>query len=179
MSRIGKQILNIPKDVNINIEKGNLTVEGPKGKLERLIPESLVVLKKDPNVLQILAADQNRETSALHGLIRSLVANMITGVSAGFTKVLELKGIGYKGVVNNGTLVLSLGYSHPVEIIPPAGISIIVENNTIIKVQGIDKENVGLVCQKIRKLRPPEPYKGKGIIYEGEVVQRKVGKSSK
>ena len=178
MSRIGKQILSIPKDVKINIENGNLSVVGPKGKLERVIPNCLVV-KKDLDILQILAADDSRETSAIHGLIRSLVANMITGVSKGFTKVLELRGIGYKGVVDKGILVLSLGYSHPVQIVPPTGITIVVESNTFIKVQGIDKESVGLVCQKIRKLRPPEPYKGKGIIYEGEVVQRKVGKSSK
>lgn len=179
MSRIGKQVLNIPKEVKINIENRKLIVEGPKGKLEREIPSSLVILKKDLNILQILASDNSRQTSALHGLIRSLVSNMIFGVSKGFTKILELKGIGYKAAMDKGSLTLTLGYSHPVKISPPVGISIVVENNTLVKVTGVDKESVGLVCQKIRKLRPPEPYKGKGIVYEGEVVQRKVGKSSK
>jgi large subunit ribosomal protein L6 len=179
MSRIGKQTIKIPNQIEVNINESTIVVKGPKGQLTQEIPESLVILKKDPNTLQILRKCETRVARALHGLIRSLVSNMILGVSKGFTKVLDLKGVGYRAAVDKNALNLTVGYTHPVKIVPPAGISISVEGNTTVKIEGIDKEKVGLVAQKIRFIRPPEPYKGKGIMYRGEVIQRKAGKSSK
>lgn len=179
MSRIGKQSLKIPNQIEIIIEESSLTVKGPKGSLTQTIPESLIIVKKDLNTLQVLNKSNTRLSKALHGLVRSLISNMLIGVSKGFSKILDLKGVGYKANVEKGVLNLNVGYTHPVKIVPPSGITISVEGNTTVTVQGIDKEKVGLIAQQIRFVRPPEPYKGKGIMYRGEVIQRKVGKSSK
>lgn len=179
MSRIGKQSLKIPKQVEVQINESTIYVKGPKGELSQSIPDSLKIVKKDDTTLQVVCDSENRLARALHGLIRSLVSNMLIGVSQGFSKVLDLKGVGYKAAVDKGVLNLTVGYTHPVKINPPAGITISVEGNTTVKVEGVDKEKVGLIAQQIRFVRPPEPYKGKGIMYRGEVIQRKVGKSSK
>nr|YP_009550742.1 ribosomal protein L6 [Eustigmatophyceae sp. Mont 10/10-1w]QAA11677.1 ribosomal protein L6 [Eustigmatophyceae sp. Mont 10/10-1w] len=179
MSRIGKQSLNIPKQVEVKINESSIFVKGPKGELTQIIPDSLEIIKKDDNTLQVLCKSENRLSRALHGLIRSLVSNMLIGVSQGFNKVLDLKGVGYRASVDKGVLNLTVGYTHPVKIAPPPGIKISVDGNTTVKVEGVDKEKVGLIAQQIRFVRPPEPYKGKGIMYRGEIIQRKVGKSSK
>ena len=178
MSRIGKQIIKIPAGVNIELTELNVKVKGPKGEIARDIPSCLtVVFNKDENTLQRKA--ENITSREIHGLFRSLVSNMVIGSSTGFTKVLELKGVGYKANMDKTTLNLSVGYTHPIKIEAPEGIQISVESNTIIKISGVNKEKVGLIAQQIRSKRPPEPYKGKGVLYQGEVIQRKVGKSSK
>lgn len=178
MSRIGKQIIRIPSGVNITISNESINVKGPKGEIKRTIPDCLTIIQT-PNSIQIKRNNENIKSREIHGLFRSLVSNMVIGTSKGFVKVLELKGVGYKANVTNKTLTLSLGFTHPVVMDAPEGISITVENNTIIKISGLDKEKVGLLAQKIRFTRPPEPYKGKGVLYKGEVIQLKVGKSSK
>jgi len=180
MSRIGKQIIKIPAGVSLVLTETNVKVKGPKGEISRDIPNCLsVVFNKDENTLQILRNSENITSREIHGLFRSLVSNMVIGTSIGFTKVLELKGVGYKANMDKKALNLSVGYSHPIRIETPEGIEISVESNTIIKISGVNKEKVGLIAQQIRSTRPPEPYKGKGVLYQGEVIQRKVGKSSK
>ncbi|AFZ64261.1 50S ribosomal protein L6 (chloroplast) [Nannochloropsis gaditana] len=180
MSRIGKQIIKIPAGVNIQLTETNVQVKGPKGEISRDIPSCLsVIFNKDENTLQILRKNENISSREVHGLFRSLVSNMVIGSSTGFTTILELKGVGYKANMDKTTLNLSVGYTHPIRIDAPEGIQISVEANTTIKISGINKEKVGLVAQQIRSTRPPEPYKGKGVLYQGEVIQRKVGKSSK
>lgn len=179
MSRIGKQLIKIPTGVNIDLTEKIIKVKGPKGEISRDIPSCLTIVRNEDNTLQV-SRDSNSITSReMHGLFRSLVSNMVIGSSQGFTKILELKGVGYKASMGGKTLNLSLGFSHPVKIEAQEGIEISVENNTIIKISGVNKEKVGLIAQQIRSIRPPEPYKGKGVLYQGEVVQRKVGKSSK
>nr|YP_008519652.1 ribosomal protein L6 [Nannochloropsis oculata]AGI99006.1 ribosomal protein L6 [Nannochloropsis oculata]AHX25426.1 50S ribosomal protein L6 [Nannochloropsis oculata] len=180
MSRIGKQIIKIPAGVNVQLTEINVKVKGPKGEIARDIPSCLnVIFNKDENTLQIFRKAENITSREVHGLFRSLLSNMIIGSSIGFTKVLELKGVGYKANMDKTTLNLSVGYTHPIKIEAPEGIQISVESNTIIKISGVNKEKVGLIAQQIRSKRPPEPYKGKGVLYQGEVIQRKVGKSSK
>ena len=179
MSRIGKQLIEIPTEVTVELTNGLLKVKGPRGEISREVPSCLNVTYKEENKLQISRASEERKPREMHGLFRSLVFNMITGSSKGFTKILELKGVGYKASINGKTLVLSLGYSHPVKIETPEEIKISIENNTLIKLTGINKEKVGLLSQQIRSARPPEPYKGKGVLYQGEIIQRKAGKSSK
>jgi|SRR6056297_89046 len=180
MSRIGKQIIKIPAGVNIQLTETNVQVKGPKGEISRDIPSCLsVIFNKDENTLQILRKNENISSREVHGLFRSLVSNMVIGSSTGFTTILELKGVGYKANMDKTTLNLSVGYTHQIRIDAPEGIQINVEANTTIKISGINKEKVGLVAQQIRSTRPPEPYKGKGVLYQGEVIQRKVGKSSK
>nr|YP_008519778.1 ribosomal protein L6 [Microchloropsis salina]AGI99132.1 ribosomal protein L6 [Microchloropsis salina] len=180
MSRIGKQIIKIPAGVNIQLTETNVQVKGPNGEISRDIPNCLrVIFNKDENTLQILRKNENISSREVHGLFRSLVSNMVIGSSTGFTTILELKGVGYKANMDKTTLNLSVGYTHPIRIDAPEGIQISVEANTTIKISGINKEKVGLVAQQIRSTRPPEPYKGKGVLYQGEVIQRKVGKSSK
>jgi large subunit ribosomal protein L6 len=178
MSRIGKQIIRIPAGVSIKLTEETIQVKGPKGEIQRDIPSCLNVVEKE-NSLQVQRKNEAISSREIHGLFRSLVSNMVVGTSDGFTKVLELKGVGYKANMDKTALNLSVGYTHPVKIEPPIGIEIAVENNTTIKVTGIDKEKVGLIAQQIRSIKPPEPYKGKGILYKGEVIQLKVGKSSK
>jgi large subunit ribosomal protein L6 len=180
MSRIGKQIIKIPTGVNVQLTETDIKVKGSKGEISRDIPNCLsVIFNKDENTLQILRNSESITSREIHGLFRSLVSNMVIGTSTGFTKILELKGVGYKANMDKTALNLSVGYTHPIRIEAPEGIQISVESNTIIKISGVNKEKVGLVAQQIRSTRPPEPYKGKGVLYQGEVIQRKVGKSSK
>jgi large subunit ribosomal protein L6 len=179
MSRIGKQIIRRPAGVSIKLVEETIYVKGPKGEIQRQIPSCLTVVQNEDSSLQILRKNENISSREIHGLFRSLISNMVIGTSQGFTKILELKGVGYKANIDKKALNLSVGYTHPVRIEPPAGIELSVENNTIIKVIGIDKEKVGLIAQQIRSIKPPEPYKGKGILYKGEKIQLKVGKSSK
>ena len=180
MSRIGKQIIKVPTGVNIDLTETSIKVKGPKGEMARNIPTCLsMVFNKDENTLQIIRNSESISSREIHGLFRSLVSNMVIGTSTGFTKVLELKGVGYKANMDKKDLNLSVGYTHPIKIEAPEGIQISVENNTTIKITGVNKEKVGLIAQQIRSTRPPEPYKGKGVLYQGEVIQRKVGKSSK
>jgi large subunit ribosomal protein L6 len=164
--------------VTISINEDIISVKGPKGEIQRSIPSCLEVLQKKDSV-QVLRKDETISSREIHGLFRSLVSNMVIGTSKGFTKILELKGVGYKANMDKKLLNLSVGYTHPVKVESPDGITITVENNTTIKINGVDKEKVGLIAQKIRFIKPPEPYKGKGILYKGETIQLKVGKSSK
>jgi large subunit ribosomal protein L6 len=179
MSRIGKQLINLPKDVEVRNIENKISVKGPKGEITKVLPQTIEVVKLESGVLSVTRSNEDRKSRELHGLFRSLLSNMVIGVTSGFVKILDMKGVGYKANVDKETLVLNVGYSHPVRITAPIGIKFQVETNTIIRVIGIDKEEVGLVAQKIRAIRPPEPYKGKGIMYRGEVIQRKAGKSSK
>nr|QUE29219.1 ribosomal protein L6 [Erythrotrichia welwitschii] len=178
MSRIGKQVIIIPKNVEINIQGNAITVKGPQGKLSRVCNSQMELLYTG-NQLTINKKVETKKTKQLHGLTRSLVYNMVCGVSEGFQKELEIKGVGYRSQMDGGNLILNVGYSHPVKIEPPEGIEIKVQNNTEITVKGIDKEIVGQTASKIRSIREPEPYKGKGIRYKGEYVIRKVGKAGK
>lgn len=179
MSRIGKQLINLPKDVEFRNIENKISIKGPKGEITKILPQNIDVIKLDSGVLSVTRIAEDRRSRELHGLFRSLLSNMVIGVTSGFVKILDMKGVGYKANVDKETLVLNVGYSHPVRIAAPSGIKFQVETNTIIRVIGIDKEAVGLVAQKIRAIRPPEPYKGKGIMYRGEIIQRKAGKSSK
>lgn len=178
MSRIGKLPIAVPSGVNVNVEKNHVTVEGPRGRLERSLPAQIAIKLEDGQVLCERPSD-GREHRALHGLTRSLVANMVAGVSTGFRKELELVGVGYRAQKQGEELVLTLGFSHPVRFRPPQGIAVEVADPTHFAVTGISKEEVGQVAADLRKLRPPEPYKGKGVMYRGERVRRKPGKSGK
>jgi len=179
MSRIGKQPIAIPSGVEVTLDGQHVTVKGPKGTLEHDAPESITIAR-DGDELIVTRPDDERENRSLHGLTRSLVANMVTGVSQGFTRDLEIVGVGYRAVAQGPTkLELQLGFSHPVTVDAPEGITFEVPAPTRITVQGADKQLVGQVAADIRKLRKPEPYKGKGIRYAGERVQRKAGKSAK
>ena len=174
MSKIGKQPIIIPEDVKVNLDKNNIKVMGPKGTLEKSLPKDLEFDFQE-NVLIVKPLMSDRQTKALWGTWRALINNMVIGVKDGFSKELEYKGVGYKAVVEGDMLNLALGFSHPINIKTPEGINFKTEKNSII-ISGIDKELVGQVAAKIRKLRPPEPYKGKGIKYKDEVIRRKEGK---
>jgi len=176
MSRIGRLPIEIPQGVQVNLVDNLITVKGPKGELQKELPAEIKVEVQDNQVVVTRPSDQ-REHRALHGLTRTLVANMIEGVTKGFEKKLEIVGVGYRAALQGNKLVLQIGYSHPVEITPPPGIEIEVSAPTKITVKGIDKEQVGALAADIRAVRGPEPYKGKGIRYEGEHVRRKVGKA--
>lgn len=176
MSRIGKRSINIPNKVTVTIDGQQVAVKGPKGELSRVLPPEAIV-ELDGETLQVTRRDNSRPARERHGLCRTLVANMVEGVSAGFQKRLEIQGVGYRAQIQGRNLILNVGYSKPVEIQPPDGISIAVEGNTNVIVSGIDKEVVGNTAARIRAVRPPEVYKGKGIRYAGEVVRRKVGKA--
>jgi len=178
MSRIGKKIIDIPKDVSITIEKKKIVAKGKHGSLERSFKD-FINFEQTENSLQVLRLNETKECRSYHGLARTLIQNMVTGVSELFTKVLVAEGIGYKFQVDKKTLILNMGYSHPIEFLIPEDLTIKVESPTRIAVAGIDKEKVGFFADKIKKVRPPEPYKGKGIMYEGEVILRKAGKSGK
>jgi large subunit ribosomal protein L6 len=175
MSRIGKQPVAVPDGVEITIEPELVSVKGPKGELAERKARDIEVKQEDGEILVTRPTDRG-EHRALHGLTRSLIANMVEGVTNGFEKRLEIQGVGYRAQLQGNKLVLALGYSHPVEVDPPAGIEFRVETPTRLGVFGADKELVGQVAAYIRSQRKPEPYKGKGIRYEGEYVQRKVGK---
>ena len=178
MSRIGKQPIPIPDKVTVTIDGLNVKVKGPKGELERTLPGKVAVVLEGSEV-KVTPTDSSRIARQRHGLCRTLVANMVEGVSKGFEKRLEIQGVGYRAQSKGTTLVLNVGYSNPVEIPAPTGIQLAVEGNTNVIVTGIDKEIVGNVAAKIRSVRPPEPYKGKGIRYAGEYILRKAGKSGK
>lgn len=179
MSRIGKQSIQIPSGVTVSVNGSKVSVLGPKGKLEVGIREEIGVKIEDGNVICFVVKD-TKNSSAYWGLVRSLIANAIEGVTKGYEKKLEIIGVGYRAKQNGpkGTII-SIGYSHPVEYNAPEGIEIKVEDNTHLKVSGIDKQLVGLVAAQIRKIRKPEPYKGKGIKYEDEIIRRKSGKAGK
>jgi large subunit ribosomal protein L6 len=175
VSRIGKQPIPVPAGVTVAIEADRIRVNGPKGELSERIPRAITVEQVDDQLLVKRPTDRG-EHRALHGLTRSLVANMVEGVTRGYEKVLEIQGVGYRAQSRGSDLELALGYSHPVPVKAPAGIELEVPSPTRIVVRGISKQLVGEVAANIRKQRPPEPYKGKGIRYEGEHVRRKVGK---
>tara|TARA_Y100001968_G_C19015866_1_gene552791 strand:- start:24 stop:563 length:540 start_codon:yes stop_codon:yes gene_type:complete len=178
MSRIGKKPISIPEKVTVTLDGLSITVKGPKGELQRTLPEGVTISQVD-NTIVIQPSSETRKSRERHGLCRSLVANMVEGVSNGYSRKLEIVGVGSRAQVKGKNLVVSAGYSHPVEVIPPVGITFVVQNNTNVTVSGTDKELVGNEAAKIRSIRPPEPYKGKGIKYEGERIIRKAGKSGK
>jgi large subunit ribosomal protein L6 len=179
MSRIGKQPITIPGGVDVSLDGQHVTVKGPKGTLEHDVPQTITV-SRDGDTLLVTRPDDERQNRALHGLTRSLVANMVTGVSDGFSRDLEIVGVGYRATAAGPTrLELQVGYSHPVAVDAPAGVEFDVPAPTRITVRGFDKQLVGQVAADIRKIRKPEPYKGKGIRYADERVLRKAGKSAK
>ncbi|WP_456272759.1 50S ribosomal protein L6 [Bacillus sp. AK031] len=178
MSRVGKKPIELPEGVTITTDANNVTVKGPKGELSRTFSPDIKVEIQD-NVVTITRPSESKEHRALHGTTRALIANMVEGVSKGFERNLELIGVGYRAQKQGTKLVLNVGYSHPVEFEPETGIEIDVPANTKISIKGIDKERVGAIASNIRAVRPPEPYKGKGIRYEGEYVRRKEGKTGK
>ena len=178
MSRIGKKPIEIPAGVTITINENIVTVKGPKGELTRSF-NSDIEIKVEENVINLSRPSESKEHRSIHGTTRSLLANMVEGVSKGFEKSLELIGVGYRAQKQGKKLVLNVGYSHPVEFEPEEGVEVEVPANTKIIVKGINKERVGALAANIRHVRPPEPYKGKGIRYEGEVVRRKEGKTGK
>ncbi len=176
MSRIGKKPVTIPKGVTVTLDGSKITVKGPKGELSRSLPGAMLVSMKDNEVIVERPSEEN-EHKALHGLTRTLVANMVEGVTAGFSKQLEIIGVGYKAEVRPYGLQLALGFSHPIEYRAPAGIKLSAPQPTQVTIEGANKEMVGQVAAEIRSFRPPEPYKGKGIKYAGEQVRRKAGKA--
>lgn len=178
MSRIGLKLLEIPQDVEIKVDGNNVTVKGPKGELSRSF-NSEMKIKIEDNVLTVERPSDSKQHKALHGTTRSIIGNMVEGVHKGFEKALDIQGVGYRAQLQGKKLVVNAGYSHPVEVEPVDGIDIEVPSNTRVVVKGIDKELVGAVAANIRAIRPPEPYKGKGIRYEGEYVRRKEGKTAK
>jgi large subunit ribosomal protein L6 len=178
MSRIGRLPVAIPSTVDVTIEGRQLTVKGPKGTLSRTLHPDMAVAKEDGNVVVTRPTEQKTHKQ-LHGLTRTLVSNMVVGVTDGYRKGLEITGVGYRATLNGKKLTLNLGYSHPIEIDPPEGISFELENPTRLAVVGIDKELVGQVAAQVRATRKPEPYKGKGVRYAGEYVRRKAGKAGK
>ncbi|WP_407271431.1 50S ribosomal protein L6 [Radiobacillus sp. PE A8.2] len=178
MSRIGLKLLEIPEGVEVKIDGSTITVKGPKGELTRTFHEDMKV-KIEDNILTVERPSDNKLHRALHGTTRSLIGNMVEGVHKGYEKALEIQGVGYRATKQGTKVVISAGYSHPVEVEQREGIEIDVPTNTKLIVKGIDKEAVGAVAANIRAIRPPEPYKGKGIRYEGEYVRRKEGKTAK
>ncbi|MGB3765208.1 MAG: 50S ribosomal protein L6 [Phormidesmis sp.] len=178
MSRIGKQPIPIPKAVTINIDGQSVTVKGPKGELTQELPAE-IKFEQEGEEIVVTRRNESRNARQRHGLVRTLIANMVEGVSNGYQKKLEIQGVGYRASLQGQKLVMALGYSHPVEFEPPAGIQFAVEGNTNVTVTGIDKALVGNTAATVRAARPPEPYKGKGVRYAGEQVRRKAGKAGK
>jgi large subunit ribosomal protein L6 len=176
MSRIGRKPVTVPKGVTVQLQGHDVAVKGPRGELRRrLHPDMQIALDKDQ--FTVARPTEEKRHKALHGLTRTLVQNMVEGVSKGFTKTLEIQGVGYKAEAKPYGVNLIVGYSHPVKYEAPKGIKISVDNNTVVKIEGADKELVGQVAAELRSVRPPEPYKGKGIRYQGEQVRRKAGKT--
>ena len=179
MSRIGRMPIAIPAGVTVDVAENNkVTVKGPKGTLERVLPEGIEI-KVEGDVINVTRPDETKRMKSLHGLTRTLVNNMVVGVTEGYAKKLEVNGVGYRAQKTGKTLVLTLGYSHPVEMTDPDGIDVEVPDQNTVIVKGIDKEKVGQYAAEIRSKREPEPYKGKGIKYADEVIRRKVGKTGK
>ncbi|HML51063.1 MAG TPA: 50S ribosomal protein L6 [Propionicimonas sp.] len=180
MSRIGKLPIAIPAGVEVNLDGQKVSVSGPKGSLEHVVAEPITVARNDAGEIEVSRPNDERRSRSLHGLTRTLVANMVTGVTAGYEKKLEIVGVGYRVTLKSPEqLEFNLGFSHPVVVDAPKGITFSVESNTKFTVYGIDKQAVGEVAANIRKIRKPEPYKGKGVRYAGEHVRRKVGKAGK
>ncbi|GAA4390461.1 50S ribosomal protein L6 [Tsukamurella soli] len=179
MSRIGKHPVVVPAGVDVQITGQDITVSGPKGQLGLTIAEPITVAKNEEGAVVVSRPDDERRSKSLHGLSRTLVANLVTGVTEGYTKKMEIYGVGYRVALKGKDLEFSLGYSHPVPIAAPEGITFAVESPTKFSVTGIDKQQVGEVSAVIRRLRRPDPYKGKGVRYEGEQIRRKVGKTGK
>src|ERR671910_1923033 len=175
MSRIGKQPIPVPESVNVSLSPGRVQVNGPLGELVQQIPTRMQIEQKEGEIVVTRPTDRG-EDRALHGLTRTLIANMVEGVTKGFEKRLEIQGVGYRAALRGASLELNVGYSHPVVIEPRNGVTFEVPQPTQITVKGTDKQAVGQIASEIRRVRPPEPYKGKGIRYEGEYVRRKVGK---
>ncbi len=179
MSRIGRMPVEVPQGVDVELKGSFVRVKGPKGQLEHTFPAAMKITM-DGGVVTVERPSDAKEHRALHGMTRALINNMVTGVSAGFEKVLQVEGVGYRAEMSGKNLVLNVGYSHPVEIVPDEGITFDVDTRArLIKIQGYDKAVVGQVAADIRKVRPPEPYKGKGIRYQGEHIRRKAGKAGK
>ncbi|MGV9254445.1 50S ribosomal protein L6 [Streptomyces sp. NPDC003697] len=178
MSRIGKLPIAVPAGVDVTIDGRTVAVKGPKGELTHTVVAPIEIVKED-GTLRVTRPNDERQNKALHGLSRTLVANMITGVTQGYVKRLEISGVGYRVTAKGSSLEFALGYSHPIIVEAPEGISFKVETPTRFSVEGIDKQKVGEVAANIRKLRKPDPYKAKGVKYEGEVIRRKVGKAGK
>ena len=179
MSRIGRLPVAVPSGVDVTIEGQQVTVKGPKGTLSHVVAEPITVARGEDGVIDVARPDDERVSKSLHGLSRTLIANMVTGVTEGYVKTLEIVGTGYRVVAKGSDLEFALGFSHPVLVTAPDGISFRVEAPTRFAVEGIDKQKVGEVAANIRKLRKPDPYKGKGVRYQGEVIRRKAGKAGK
>jgi large subunit ribosomal protein L6 len=179
MSRIGRLPVAVPSGVDVAIDGQTVSVKGPKGSLSHTVAVPITVERDDDGTLRVQRPNDERENRALHGLSRTLIANMITGVTEGYTKTLEIVGVGYRVQARGSDLEFALGFSHPVPVKAPEGISFAVESPTRLRVSGIDKQLVGEVAAKIRKIRRPDPYKGKGVRYQGEIIKRKVGKTGK
>lgn len=178
MSRIGKKIIDIPADVLVTIDNRKISTKGKYGSLEKSF-EDYIQIERNENKLNIIKISDTKESRAYHGLTRALIQNMIIGVNNKFSKILVAEGIGYKFQLDKQRLILNMGFTHPIEFIIPSDLEIKLESPTKIIISGIDKEKVGFLAAKIREIRPPEPYKGKGIMYEGEKILRKAGKSGK
>ncbi|BBY98630.1 50S ribosomal protein L6 [Mycolicibacterium fallax] len=179
MSRIGKQPVPVPAGVDVTIDGQNVSVKGPKGTLTLDVAEPISVARNDDGAIVVSRPNDDRENRSLHGLSRTLIANLIAGVTEGYTRKMEIHGVGYRVVAKGSDLEFALGFSHPVLITAPEGVSFTVENPTRFTVSGIDKQKVGQIAANIRRLRKNDPYKGKGIRYEGEQIRRKVGKTGK
>jgi large subunit ribosomal protein L6 len=180
MSRIGRLPIEVPAGVDVTLDGQDVQIKGPKGTLSHTVPAPITVARNDDGLIEVSRPDDERISKSLHGLTRTLISNMVTGVTAGFEKKLEIVGVGYRVMPKSPTqLEFALGFSHPVVINAPEGITFVVETNTRFLVQGIDKQQVGEVAANIRKLRKPEPYKGKGVRYSGERVRSKAGKAGK
>lgn len=179
MSRIGKLPVSVPSGVDVTIAGQDVTVKGPKGTLTHTVAEPITVNREGDGAITVSRPDDERLSKSLHGLSRTLIANMVTGVTSGYTKTLEIVGTGYRVTAKGSDLEFALGFSHPVLVTAPEGITFRVEAPTRFAVEGIDKQKVGEVAAKIRKLRKPDPYKGKGVRYQGEVIRRKAGKAGK
>jgi large subunit ribosomal protein L6 len=179
MSRIGKLPISVPSGVDVNIDGQSITVKGPKGTLSHTVAEPIKVERAEDGTLTVKRPNDERQNRALHGLTRSLVNNLVVGVTEGYEKKMEIHGVGYRVLARGSDLEFALGFSHPVKVSPPDGITFTVESATKFSVQGIDKQRVGEVAANIRKLRKPDPYKGKGVRYAGEKIRRKVGKTGK
>ncbi|WP_168582101.1 50S ribosomal protein L6 [Gephyromycinifex aptenodytis] len=179
MSRIGRLPVTVPSGVDVTIDGQAVTVKGPKGELALTVSDPIRVTRGDEGAIEVSRPDDHRDSRSLHGLTRSLIANMVQGVTTGYQKKMEIFGTGYRVVNKGGNLEFALGYSHPISVTAPEGITFTVESPTKFMVEGIDKQLVGEVAANIRKLRQPDPYKGKGVRYAGEQIRRKVGKAGK
>jgi large subunit ribosomal protein L6 len=179
MSRIGRKPITVPSGVDLKVDGPRVTVKGPKGELSHTLAEPITVEKADDGTYSVVRPNDERKAKELHGLSRTLISNMVVGVTEGYRKSLEIAGTGYRVTAKGNDLEFALGFSHPVLVTPPPGISFSVERPTLFHIAGIDKQQVGEVAANIRKIRPPEPYKGKGVRYQGEVIRRKAGKAGK